>query len=272
MNAQSCLPEGITFATQSQIDSFSILYPNCSEIEGEVFIEGEDINSLIGIEALTAIHGSLRINYNNTILTTLNGLNNLTYIGGSLMIGGNAGLSDISALGNVDYVGYFIIVSFNPYLNSLAGLDNIVTDSLAFYDVFENHLLTHCEVISLCEYLDNPNGDYYIGENDEGCNSQWEVREACAVGINESLSIPKLSTYPNPFTTATTIEYELTEPSHVQLTIYNAIGEVVQVAEDRMMPHGKHSFIWTADRLPEGLYYTVMRSEEWVEVVKVVKQ
>ena len=34
--AQPCLPEGITFTTQSQMDSFPILYPNCTEIEGDV--------------------------------------------------------------------------------------------------------------------------------------------------------------------------------------------------------------------------------------------
>ncbi|MCD4724160.1 MAG: T9SS type A sorting domain-containing protein [Bacteroidales bacterium] len=78
--------------------------------------------------------------------------------------------------------------------------------------------------------------------------------------------------HPNPFTTTITIEYELTEPSHVQLTIYNAIGEIIHEVVDRMMPQGKHSFTWTADRLPEGLYYAVMRSEEGVSVVKMVKQ
>ena len=80
------------------------------------------------------------------------------------------------------------------------------------------------------------------------------------------------SIHPNPFTTSTTIEYELTEPSHIQLTIYNSIGEEVYKAEDRMMPQGKHSFVWSADRLPQSLYYAVLRSEEWVSVVKMVKQ
>ena len=35
---QSCLPGGITFTTQAQIDSFPINYPGCSEIEGFVEI------------------------------------------------------------------------------------------------------------------------------------------------------------------------------------------------------------------------------------------
>ncbi len=81
-----------------------------------------------------------------------------------------------------------------------------------------------------------------------------------------------IKSYPNPFTTSTTIEYELTELSRVQLTIYNAIGDEVYKAEDRMMPQGKHSFVWNAEGLPEGLYYAVLRSGDGVSVVKIVKQ
>jgi hypothetical protein len=32
--AEGCLPEGIKFTTQAQIDSFQINYPGCTEIEG----------------------------------------------------------------------------------------------------------------------------------------------------------------------------------------------------------------------------------------------
>ena len=93
-----------------------------------------------------------------------------------------------------------------------------------------------------------------------------------SVNIEEIKKSVRISTYPNPFTTTTTIEYELSEPSHVQLIIYNAIGEMIHMAEDRMMPVGKHSFTWTADRLPVGLYYGVLRSVEGVSVIKMVKQ
>jgi len=36
--AQPCLPEGITFTNQQQIDEFALLYPNCTIIEGDVKI------------------------------------------------------------------------------------------------------------------------------------------------------------------------------------------------------------------------------------------
>ena len=47
--SQSCLPEGITFSTQEQIDNFQTVYPGCTEIEGDVKIEGENISNLYGL-------------------------------------------------------------------------------------------------------------------------------------------------------------------------------------------------------------------------------
>jgi hypothetical protein len=86
--SQSCLPEGITFETQAQIDSFQINYPNCKEIEGDVYIGaegGSSITNLNGLNVITSIDGSLHIgwvggswphHYNNPLLTSLSGLSN----------------------------------------------------------------------------------------------------------------------------------------------------------------------------------------------------
>ena len=35
---ETCLPDGITFVLQSQVDNFQTNYPNCTEIEGSVTI------------------------------------------------------------------------------------------------------------------------------------------------------------------------------------------------------------------------------------------
>ncbi len=102
----------------------------------------------------------------------------------------------------------------------------------------------------------------------------WNFEECDEIitGIKEMVYDGRLSIYPNPFTTFTTIEYELTELSHVQLTIYNAIGETIQVIVVRLMPVGKHTFTWSPEGLPEGMYYGVLRSEEGVSIVKMLKQ
>ena len=103
--AQSCLPEGITFTTQSQVDSFQANYPGCTQVEGDVTIQeyGYDfrIYDLSGLNVLTSIGGDLSI-IDNYYLTSLNGLNNLKFISGSLFIEGT--------------------IYGNPYLTSLSGL------------------------------------------------------------------------------------------------------------------------------------------------------
>lgn len=54
----SCYPDGITFSTQNQIDSFLINHPNCTKIGGKVTISGSDITSLKACEYnLIVIYG-----------------------------------------------------------------------------------------------------------------------------------------------------------------------------------------------------------------------
>ncbi len=75
-SSQPCLPEGITFTTQAQIDCFQVNYPGCTEIEGNVTISGSDITNLNGLSVVTSIGGDLYIYYNDA-LTSLTGLNNI---------------------------------------------------------------------------------------------------------------------------------------------------------------------------------------------------
>ena len=83
--AQGCLPEGITFTTQEEIDNFQTNYPGCMEIEGDVTIidYGNDISSLNGLNILSAIGGDLTIIWCQS-LNTLSGLDNLSSIEGTL--------------------------------------------------------------------------------------------------------------------------------------------------------------------------------------------
>jgi len=55
--AQPCLPEGITFSNQAEIDNFQTNHPDCTEIEGGVLIEGNDITNLNGLNVLESVDG-----------------------------------------------------------------------------------------------------------------------------------------------------------------------------------------------------------------------
>ncbi len=136
-NAQPCLPEGITFTTQAQIDNFQADYPGCSEIEGEVIINGADIENLDGLIGVNSIAGSLQIK-SNDVLNELTGLQNLEYLGGNLRIEQNNLLVNLQGLENLvnlngDLVigdielGQYPYSTGNPSLTSLTGLNNLVS-------------------------------------------------------------------------------------------------------------------------------------------------
>ena len=60
----------------------------CTAITGYLFIEGTLLTNLDGLSNLTSVGGYLRI-YGNDALTNLDGLSSLTSVGGDLLIGNN---------------------------------------------------------------------------------------------------------------------------------------------------------------------------------------
>lgn len=113
IQAQSCLPEGITFTLQSEIDNFPLMYPGCTEIQGNVYIgefgPSSNITNLHGLSSIKRIDGYLNVHYISN-LHNLEGLENLTYIGGYLTFIWNNHLTDIQALSNLDTImGYLDI-------------------------------------------------------------------------------------------------------------------------------------------------------------------
>lgn len=122
-SSQSCLPEGIIFTTQVQIDDFQINHPNCTTIEGDVEIIGDDITNLNGLNVLTAIEGGLKIGENDS-LTSLTGLDNIASVGGTLRIFMNPALTSLSGLDNVSSIGGNLRITGNDTLGSLIALNN----------------------------------------------------------------------------------------------------------------------------------------------------
>jgi len=130
-SAQSCLPEGITFTTQDQIDNFQTNYSGCFEIEGNVVINGGvNITNLYGLNVLKSIGGSLDIHGNDSLIN-LSGLEALGSISGDLIIGGfpsiNRSFTSLTGLENLVFVGGDIEINWNFALKSIAGLASMTS-------------------------------------------------------------------------------------------------------------------------------------------------
>jgi hypothetical protein len=241
----SCLPEGITFTNQAQIDSFQVNYPGCIEIKGDVYLYESDITSLNGLRVLTAIGGGLYIG-SNTGLTSLTGLEGLTSIGWGLVIG------------NYDGGG-------NAALTSLTGLDNIEAGSITELYVINNDSLSTCAVQSICDYLASPNGTFEIHDNAPGCNSEEEVKEACNLtGVESSVSSQQsaVTCFPNPTGGMVNLQFTVYNLQSISLKIYDVHGREVAVVVNGRWPGGQvvkgsgdQVVRWDASGLPAGVYY-----------------
>ena len=146
--SQPCLPEGITFTTQEQIDNFQTNYPGCTEIEGNVTISDNgsgNITNLNGLSVLTYIGGDFYIgsyyNGDNPSLMTLSGLENLTSVGGHVRIRYNVAITSLDGLENLNTVGGRLSIYNNDTLNNLSGLEGL--NSIGYtLSISENNILT----------------------------------------------------------------------------------------------------------------------------------
>ena len=67
--------------------------------------------------------------------------------------------------------------------------------------------------------------------------------------------------YPNPFNPSTTISFQLSEASIVNLAVYNLLGEEVSVLlKNQIKSAGYHSVVFFADKLPSGTYIYTLKA------------
>ncbi|HDO27796.1 MAG TPA: T9SS type A sorting domain-containing protein [Bacteroidetes bacterium] len=78
-----------------------------------------------------------------------------------------------------------------------------------------------------------------------------------------------LSVYPNPFSTSTTIEFELQHPEKVIITICNHLGEQIDVIQ-KNESQGRQKITWCPVNHPAGIYYFQLQAGEQLVTGKMV--
>lgn len=64
---------------------------------------------------------------------------------------------------------------------------------------------------------------------------------------------------PNPFRFETAIHFTLPVSGHVSLKVYDIAGKLVSTLVDASLPPGDHSAMFRSNKLPSGMYFTVLR-------------
>jgi hypothetical protein len=76
--------------------------------------------------------------------------------------------------------------------------------------------------------------------------------------------------YPNPFNPSTSISYSIPKAGHVEMKIYNTLGEEVTVLVNEMKQPGVYKVDFNASNLASGIYFYRITSADFTDVKKMV--
>jgi hypothetical protein len=74
--------------------------------------------------------------------------------------------------------------------------------------------------------------------------------------------------YPNPFNPSTTIQYAFPRRSHVMLSVYNTLGQLVTTLVNSEEQSGYHEVKFDASNLASGVYFYRLQAGSFVKTMK----
>jgi len=134
-----------------------------------------------------------------------------------------------------------------------------------------------------CRIGDIPQFKFYDAKNDELISlesnnvSPWAsngitfmslTAESMDVNLPTSTAIKRA--YPNPFNPISTIEYSLGEDSHIELSIHNVNGEIVETLFSGYKNAGVHKMMWNAENYPSGMYFFTLNNSSGIHTHKLL--
>ena len=103
--------------------------------------------------------------------------------------------------------------------------------------------------------------------------SQWtKVERIPTSGLPQDFALS--ANYPNPFNPTTYITYDLPAKSHVRLTVFNAMGQVVSRLVDKEQTAGSYRVSWNGTNIdgsaaPSGIYFYRLEGDGFAKTMKM---
>ncbi|MFO8144473.1 MAG: M14 family zinc carboxypeptidase [Candidatus Syntrophosphaera sp.] len=94
-------------------------------------------------------------------------------------------------------------------------------------------------------------------------------------GVSPAIQAALYPNYPNPFNPETTIRFSLAKPTDIDITIYNARGQLVRKLIGESVPSGDHQVVWNGrddggNEVGSGIYLYRMQSGDYVKTRKMM--
>ncbi len=76
--------------------------------------------------------------------------------------------------------------------------------------------------------------------------------------------------YPNPLNPSTIISYDIAQPSHVSLIVYDILGRQVETLVNTYRSPGRYQVTFNGSRLPSGVYFYRLQAGTFTETKKLL--
>jgi hypothetical protein len=113
-------------------------------------------------------------------------------------------------------------------------------------------------------------GNYYYRLKQIDVNGSYKYYNTSEVNFTAPLVFALNQNYPNPFNPSTVIAYSIPNASNVKLSVYNAIGQVVNVLENGFKSAGNYTVNFNASNLPSGLYFYKIEAGQFSQTRKMM--
>lgn len=103
-------------------------------------------------------------------------------------------------------------------------------------------------------------------------------QKSATTSVNDIIPVSEdmLDVFPNPFSSSATIQFRLADPGDVNISVYNIVGQKVQLLADKEFPEGLHKIQWQGDdtngaAANSGIYFCrFVKDGKVIQVKKIV--
>ncbi|HPA25158.1 MAG TPA: T9SS type A sorting domain-containing protein [bacterium] len=135
------------------------------------------------------------------------------------------------------------------------------------WSVHPSGVVTMYQIMVEAKFAEPPYSSY------GGKAVNFAVGDLMLAGVSSQSATPEnfslAQNYPNPFNPTTAITYDLPVKSHIRLTVFNAMGQVVAKLVDAEQPQGSYRTTWDGSNLPSGVYFYRLEGEGFIKTMKM---
>lgn len=151
-------------------------------------------------------------------------------------------------------------------------------------EAFEGHEINQVTEAGQIEFILPTDAVWYaVISNDEKTSSFEEINIEAYLTRDEAWSVPTnlnddgvpthftmSQNYPNPFNAMTRIDFGLTSPNHIMLSIFDMNGREISEISSGQLNAGYHSIEFNAEHIESGVYIYRLKAGDRVEFKKMI--